>query len=103
MSVDRCRREIRTHRESRTWLQFLQMQQNEPSKSDWYIMQLTDAVLSIPALVWGKRPKRINLGLFKLKFGTKKPPKNWNKKTVSRVSQAKWFAMTGYKRKEDDG
>lgn len=102
MSVYRCRQEIRTHREYRTWLRFLQDEQNVPSRSDWYLMQLTDAVFSLPSLVWGKRPKKISLRWFRIWFGSNKPKPMLTKDKAIKLAQARWFGITGYKRKNQD-
>lgn len=86
-----------TYREFLTWQAWLNNQWNEPSRTDYYLMQ-------IAAWVAGKA--QVNVASFRLPFTFKKQEAKLVKlesaeKTVER-SKSRWFGFLGIGKKKKD-
>lgn len=95
MPVAACMRKI-THREFLGWLYWLESQWNEPSRSDYYLMQVAAEVRR----VLRKNPSKIKTEHLLIKFVPKKPQKNIIKRTIEEVSKAakaRWGQWVGLK------
>lgn len=95
-----------TYREYRTWLTWLDEQWNNPSRSDYYMMQIAQAV----ARKGIRNPQDVTVGMFRLPFVMKKGEEEEKEKEPSapppippfsrvEVSQAIWLGSVGYTRK----
>jgi len=96
MSLSECI-EKHTYREYRTWMIWLEEQWNEPSRTDYYLMQIAREV----ATVLMKNSDTVKVGQFKLPFEIKpkldqnsKPPKPDAKTIATRAKQG-WLARLG--------
>lgn len=87
-----------SHREYRTRLAWIEMQWNEPDKTDHYLMQIAQRVQQ----VLSEQPNKITLEQQEIPFVMKKVEKG--KKVKGRVTteqatkwmKAKWMAAVGY-------
>ena len=81
------------------WLLWLDEEYNVPSRSDFYVMQLTASVDSLPARVWGRKPPNVNISTYRIKFNSMmKKVTVMGKEALTKVAKSRWFALTGYKR-----
>ncbi len=90
-----------THREYLTWEHWLQEEWNSPTRSDYYLMQLTQRVMQILR----KNPNQVKLEDQKIpfSFGAKKKPTGSKLKAITAMAKAKWKAVMGSARKPKDG
>lgn len=97
MSVARCKRE-HTYQDYLAWQQYLDEQYNEPSRTDYYLMQIACVLVN---LFSGKNAKRLSIGDFLLKLRWKpkrRKPTTMTLEQRTAQSKAAWFAITGYKK-----
>jgi len=87
-----------SHREYLLWMDYLQAEWNQPSRSDYYLMQIAEKVTK----AFGGN-KKWGPGKFKLPFGRKKsagtakPLTDLQKKVRMEQSKARWKSAVGYK------
>lgn len=43
-----------SHREHEVWVAWLEMDMDNPSRSDYYLMQIASEIVKVPVRVWGK-------------------------------------------------
>lgn len=91
-------REI-THREYLTWMERFEQEWNEPDRHDYYLMQVAyEARYANPF----RKAKQFATKHWKLIFGDNKPKtRKMTVEEATAVSRARWFGLTGYKRKKD--
>lgn len=75
-----------TQRQHETWLEWLSLQLNKPSRADYYIMRL---MAEMVAVVCGKQP---DLDTFRVDFVEEGPK---TKEKASEASKAKWVSGVG--------
>ena len=86
MPLEECLTRI-THRQFLTYRDYFRAQWEEPSRADYYAMQVALGVYnSIPV----KKPAR-SLDDFRLRFKSDAPV---DEKTLLELSKAKWFTIT---------
>jgi hypothetical protein len=78
---------------------WLEMEQERPSRSDWYAMQ-TAAEIRRSGL---KDPNAVKLNDMKLKLHHPEPPKVITKEEASAQARSRWFGFLGVKRQVTDG
>ena len=81
-----------SHRELVLWMQWLHKEYDQPSRSDFYIMQLTAYVRAFMQGMSGSKAK-IRLKDFLLEFNKKEI--KLDNETINKLNKAKWFAITG--------
>lgn len=86
-----------TYRQYYAWMAWLDKQWSVPSRTDYYLMQIAQAV----SRVLSKKPKAIKLKHFKLSFGESNKPKPSKLSADERTaaSKARWggiFAAYGW-------
>lgn len=89
--------EKHTHREYLVWNHYLDELEKNPSKDNWYIIQLTAEVRRL----FAKRPKRIKLKDFILKFGRQKE-KVLDPEEQLRQSKSFWMGALGMLKEQND-
>lgn len=82
-----------TRRQFRAWREWTAEDLNEPSKADYYAMQIAAEVRR----VLSKKPGGIKLADFKLVFKPKKPkpPTPQETETAVKLSKAIWMVRSG--------
>lgn len=96
MSLKRCKEEV-SYREYRVWQEHFKLQDNEPSRSDYYLMQIAGEVHRDYLKNKRKLPP---LEKFKIKFthGGKPILTDQQKKNQTDMVKAVWFIRTRYKK-----
>lgn len=72
MPLEQCK-SLHSHRQMRDWITWLDSQMNEPSRSDYYVMQLTMWLAKIYSLL-SSTPFNPNLDSYKLNPETDQTP-----------------------------
>lgn len=88
-----------SHREFITRFQWLENEENNPNRTDYYLMQIAAEMRRS----WIKNKNGIKLEKFKIKFGRAdaKEPVKMTKEQAAAIEKAKWFAFTGFKPTKD--
>jgi hypothetical protein len=87
--------EKHTEREKNAWLYWIQSHFDEKSLTEWYLQAIATEIRR----GYVKEAKKVKLEDLHLNFKTEQKTVTRDKEVVSRISQAKWFGLTGYKRK----
>lgn len=98
MTLHACMKSM-THREYLTWLEWLDQQWDEPSRSDYYLMQIAAEVRR--GYVASRYARRIRIPDFRLRFQRPRRPRNLREAT--RWAKAKWFAALGITKGKANG
>lgn len=87
-----------THREFLTWCAWFDKEWNQPSRSDWYLMQIAKEVFC----VLRKDRKSITADKFKIEFKQVKPKSDssLSKEVKTNWAKSAWMALVGYKGKK---
>lgn len=90
--------EAHTHREYLTWMQYLDNQWNQPSRSDHYLMQLAAEVHRVP-YAFGKKNSKVQTKDKQIKFitPTRKPKQPLSQERIdeiTRQAKARWRTRT---------
>ena len=96
MSLRQCLKE-HTHRELLVWNAWLDQEWDNPSRSDWYAMQVAAEVQRLYEQRL-KSPKPVQVKDMKLNFTTEKDankPLRVEKKVATAWSKARWFSWLG--------
>ena len=92
MSVDECMKRVR-HREYLAWMAKFREEWNEPSRSDYYLMQIAAAMI---------RMKKGGLDQLKIPFKFKEGPTKEEAKmtaeTATELAKARWKTRLGASR-----
>lgn len=86
--------EKHTERELRVWLEWLNLQMDEPDRGDWYSMQIACEVRRVITLLCQSRrdPTPVD---FKLKFQKGPQIKAESIEQAAQWAKAKWFGAVG--------
>lgn len=87
-----------THRQHTTWVAWLDLEWDRPSRADHYAMQIARCVLQANA----KKGARVKHDDMRLKF-LAPTPKPVSVEVATAWSQAKWFAALGMETPKKDG
>ncbi len=78
---------------------WLDMQWNHPTRSDYLLMRVAQAIYQIPALLFGKKgdAEKVKLEDMRLKFEERydKPKPEVTKEQYSAMARARWFGLLG--------
>jgi hypothetical protein len=80
-----------TEKELKVWLAWLDMQWDQPDRTDCYLMQVACEVRRVLA----RNPRAIHVKDFKLKFPRRSRTKVMSKEQAAAWSKARWFAAVG--------
>lgn len=86
-----------THRQHATWLAWLDLQWNLPSRQDHYLARIAAEIRRVPFAVWGRSPQ-IEAKDFLLKFlpaGQSGSLSEEEQRRADMASKARWYAMAG--------
>lgn len=84
--------EKHSHREYMLWMEWLAKDYDNPSRSDFYLMQITAYIKAFMQGFSGSKSK-ISLKDFLLEFSKKESKAD--KETLLKLNKAKWFAIAG--------
>jgi hypothetical protein len=92
-SLSECQQRV-SYREFRTHIAWYQLQLNHPSRSDYYVMQLTDRVDN----VLNTKPRTIDLNKYQIKFdvGDFKPKRLTD--SMLKMAKSMWRSRLGLKK-----
>lgn len=95
----------KTNREYRTWMRWLENEDNNPSRSDWYLMQVAAEIRRSNR----KDPNSVAVRDLKLTLKREKvvapiptasptpaPDSSTVKATVTALAKSKWFGIVGF-------
>jgi hypothetical protein len=82
---------MHTEKELKVWLAWLDMQWDQPDRTDCYLMQVACEVRRVLA----RNPRAIHVKDFKLKFPRRARVSVMSKEHAAARSKARWFAAVG--------
>jgi len=82
-----------THREYLMWIRYLDKEWNQPSRTDYYLMQIAAKIQGL----FSKNSTSIKIANFLLPFKRQKPKKPPTQKELVAQSKARWKSAVGYK------
>jgi hypothetical protein len=85
-----------TEREKNAWLYWIREHFDEKTLTEWYLQ----AVATEVRRSYVKDARKVKLEELHLSFEAASKPVVRNKVTATRVSQSRWFGITGFKQKD---
>jgi hypothetical protein len=88
--------EKHTEREKNAWLYWIRDHFDEMTLTEWYLQSIATEVRR----GYVKDAKKIKMEDLHLSFEGEKKPVIQDKSILSKISQARWFGITGFKKKK---